>query len=177
MQKVIVDGYNVIHADERLKQTAARDLEGARGQLVGRVKRYLKHKRVQITIVFDGAGGLTEVEPVVPGKLQVLFSNTLQTADELILKTLGDANNPRAFIVVTSDMTDIGRCAREMGAEVVGSREFLKRIGGKTGKRPRGGADGNKKTIEPGEQDVDYWMDQFAGKPPPNAENEGREDG
>lgn len=171
MQKIIVDGYNVIHADEHLKRTAARDLERARGLLIELVTAYLKSRGVQVTLVFDGAGGLTDVEPVVPGKLQVLFSSTRQTADELILKTLADSQNPREYIVVTSDMTDIGRSARGMGSEVLSSRGFLDRIGEKAGKRERSSSKEGK-DVEPEMQDVDFWLSQFGEKP----HNDGKKD-
>lgn len=166
MQKILVDGYNVIHADERFKRAAARELEQARGLLIAAIRSYAASKKARVTLVFDGAGGMTEAETVVPGKLQVLFSGGGQTADELILQILEDSRNPREYIVVTSDMTDIGGRARAMGAKVLGSPEFLKRLQGKPAARGER-ADGGEKRHDGGETDaesLDYWMDQFGGE-------------
>lgn len=161
MQKLIVDGYNVIHADPRMKKTTARDLERARDQLIERIRKYMRGKQIRVTVVFDGRGGLTDVETVVPGKLQVLYSSQPQSADELILKTLNESPNPQEYIVVTSDMADIGGSARGMGAKILSSRAFLERIarGSETAK-PR-----TQKAAEEendmNENEVDYWLDQF----------------
>ncbi|MCK4773442.1 MAG: NYN domain-containing protein [Candidatus Krumholzibacteria bacterium] len=156
MQKIIVDGYNVIHADERLKRLVRQDLLEARRKLVERLARYLERKNLQTTVVFDGRGGLTDVDVEIPGKLQVLFSASGQTADDLIIEILETSSNAREYIVATSDMADIGRTARAMGAQVVESRAFLARI------------DQKKRQIEenaPDEivEDVDYWLERFRG--------------
>lgn len=158
MHNVIVDGYNVLHADADLKKRLGRDLQGARNALVRRVLRYLERKRLRITLVFDGRGGVTGVDTPLPGKLQVLFSRAGQTADELILETLRGSPNPRAFTVVTSDMTHIGREARSLGAEVLPSTGFLERIG-EPGPRnePAGPADGVA-------GDIDYWLEKFENR-------------
>jgi len=164
MQKILIDGYNVIHADEQLKKTAARQLEKARGALIEMIRAYAGRKKMQVTLVFDGAGGLTDTESIVPGKFQVLFSSRGQTADDLILKALRDSKNPREYIVVTSDMTDIGHSARGMGAKVLGSLEFLKRI--KSGYKTRGAQDSGagEGRQGPDADELDYWMDKFGGK-------------
>lgn len=165
MQKIIIDGYNVIHADEGLKKTAARELETAREALIVMIRRYLGSKKMQVTLVFDGAGGLTDAEPVVPGRLQVLFTSAGQTADELILRTLSRSKNAREYIVVTSDMADIGRSARGMGAKLLGSREFLKRIKGKaSGWAGNNGEEDEKERVGDAE-DLDYWMNKFGEHP------------
>jgi predicted RNA-binding protein with PIN domain len=151
---MIIDGYNVIHADERLKKVARGDLQGARRELIRRLAAYLETKSLQMTLVFDGRGGLTDVDVEIPGKLQVLFSSDGQTADDLIVGMLEASANPRKYIVVTSDMADIGRAACAMGAIVLSSSRFLGRI------EPKSNAD----TGEPGDdgvEGVDYWLKKF----------------
>jgi predicted RNA-binding protein with PIN domain len=154
MQKLIVDGYNMIHADPELKRTVRHDLQAARRKLVARLTGYLESKNVRLTVVFDGHGGITDVDVEIPGRLQLLYSAAGQSADELIVEILESAANPREYIVVTSDMADIGRAARSMGVAVLSSREFLDRIG--SGEAEPGATDG------PGEiGDVDYWLGRF----------------
>jgi len=156
MQKIIIDGYNVIHADPRLqKKIAGGGTERAREGLIARLRAYLEERDVRVTLVFDGRGGLTDAEPIIPGRLQVIYSASGQTADEVIVETLHAAANPREFIVVTSDMADIGRSVRAIGAEVMLSPAFLERM-----KRAKPGEPDPEDAADP-EVDVDYWLKQF----------------
>jgi len=154
MQKMIVDGYNVLHADPELKRMIRQDLQKARRILVRRLTVYLEDRRVQVTLVFDGRGGLTDVDVEIPGKLQILYSAAGQTADELIVGMLERSDSPRRFIVVTSDMADIGRTARAMGAGLLSSQDFLSRI--QPAATPPQEDAGDE---TPG--DLDYWLKQF----------------
>jgi len=158
MQKIIIDGYNVIHADERLKRTAARNLQQAREHLIAMLERYLSDRKLQVTVVFDGRGRLADMESVIPGRLQVVYSSSPGTADELIVSTLEESDNPRAFIVVTSDRTDIGRTARAMGAEVIASEEFLERLRG----GPRAPKVGKPEKPAADDADTEYWLKKFS---------------
>ncbi len=160
-QKLIIDGYNVIYTDEKLRRTACRDLQRAREGLVDRLERYLRGRRLQITLVFDGRGGITEAEALVAGKLQVVYSAGSQTADEVIVNTLQNSGNPAAYIVVTSDMADIGNTARGLGCEVIGSKRFLERIQSAANTGVREVDDDGEPVQEMG--DTNYWLDKFAG--------------
>lgn len=153
---MLVDGYNVIHADPELKRSLGRSLERARRGLIEMLAGYLMAKRIQVTVVFDGRGGITDVDVEIPGRLQVLYSASGQSADELIVGLLEGDPNPRQYVVVTSDMADIGRAARSLGAGVLGSREFLARIRRQEGPRRNGAND------EPELGDVDYWLERFS---------------
>lgn len=157
MQKIIVDGYNVIHADPALRRSSTSEMRRARVELIERIREYLDEKDVQVTVVFDGAGVIVDTEPVIPGRLQVVYSASGQSADEFIVTTLNAYANPREYIVVTSDMADIGRSVRAMGAHVMSSSRFLERLAG-------GGADGvvRDNANEHGTPgDVDYWLEKF----------------
>jgi len=167
-QKLIIDGYNLIYTDEGLRRTACRDLQGAREKLMVLLKQYLKGRRVQITVVFDGRGGLANAESVVPGKLQVLFSAGNETADDLIIATVRRSSSPRSFVVVSSDMAHIGREARSMGCEVIGSKRFLDRL--TAGGRGAGDEERVKKSRDLG--DTDYWLNRFSedGEKPDDTE-------
>jgi predicted RNA-binding protein with PIN domain len=137
-------------------------MEAARRELISRLSAYLSRKDVQITVVFDGAGGLVDSEPLVPGRLQVLYSAAGQSADEVIVATLESHANPREFIVVTNDMADIGRAVRSVGANVMASAEFLARVGGTHGEAPGWNARVGEKP-DPSEDDVEYWLRKFGG--------------
>ncbi len=156
MQKIIVDGYNVIHADPVLKRAAAAGMERAREALLSLLRDYLGVRDVQVTVVFDGAGGIVDAEALIPGRLQVLYSARGQSADEIIVNTLRAHPNPREYIVVTSDMADIGRAVMAQGVALMASAEFLDRIRG--GDAP---AKASREKPDPSEADVDYWLGMF----------------
>jgi predicted RNA-binding protein with PIN domain len=159
-----LDGYNLIHADPELKRTVRSGLEGARERLVQRLTRYLGSKSVRMTVVFDGHGGITDIEVKIPGRLQLMYSAAGQSADDLILKILESSANPREYVVVTSDMADIGRSARALGAKVIPSPEFLSRIG-----RSRREITSEQPNEVAG--DVDYWLERFGGEEDTGSEN------
>lgn len=162
-QRVIIDGYNVIYTDDALRRRACKDLEGARGRLIDTLCSYVKGRRIRLTLVFDGRGGLTDSEVIVPGKLQVLFSSAGQSADEVIVKTVLESGNPRQFLVVTSDHADIGSRLQPAGCQVMGSKRFLERV--EKGTRGKETADPHPEG-DPGELgDTDYWLEQFEADP------------
>ena len=154
-QKMIIDGYNVIYTDDTLRRVAIKNLEEARRRFVERIKSYVAERALRVTVVFDGRGGLVDAETVIPGRLQVVFSQSGQSADELIVRTLQDSGQPQSYIVVTSDMADIGRTARGLGARIIRSRRFLATIT----------VDGEPRAPEedgaPDLGDTDYWLDKF----------------
>jgi predicted RNA-binding protein with PIN domain len=111
-----------------------------------------------MTVVFDGRGGMTDVEMILPSKLQVMYSPFGQTADELIVRSLRTASNPREYIVITSDAADIGRTARALGAGVISSQEFLRRID----RSDSNTVEEKSEKPAPNEDDTDYWLKLFS---------------
>jgi predicted RNA-binding protein with PIN domain len=153
MQKIIIDGYNVIHADDDLVRASHRSMREARDLLMGWLREFVSSRALNLTLVFDGAGGMTDSETVVPGRFQVLYSAGGVTADTVIVTTLRAQSNARQYIVVTSDMADIGRAVRSEGARVMSSPEFLEWL------HQRDPEPDNSEGDEP--VDVDYWLRQF----------------
>lgn len=166
-QKIVVDGYNVIYADDSLRRHALRDMERARREFLERIKTYLKEKQVQVTVVFDGRGGIADSETIVPGKLHVVYSARNQTADDLIISMISRSSNPQAFLVATSDKAHIRPAVAKLGCSVIGAMGFLKRIS-------QGGSAGPGKEIDEKPKadgaDIDYWLSEFE-KGEPGGEN------
>jgi predicted RNA-binding protein with PIN domain len=157
-QKILLDGYNVVYADSDLTRYAEKDLKRSRLELLERLKLYLQNKAVRMTVVFDGQGGMTDVEIILPSKLQVMYSTFGQTADELIMTSLRTAANPREYIVITSDAADIGRAARSLGAKVVSSEEFLQLIAQNHAVLKQ---EEDEKPA-PTDEDTEYWLRVFS---------------
>ena len=161
-QQIVVDGYNVIYADDALRQIALKDMERARRELLLRIETYLAGKSLRVTVVFDGRGEMTDTQAVVPDKLQVIFSDRHRTADDWIVSMLATAESPRSYLVVSSDRMHIRPAVSELGCRSIGARAFLDRISGRD--RPPSRRDEEEKP-QPGSNDMGFWMERFEDDP------------
>lgn len=101
---LIVDGYNVLFANDELEQLSKIDLGSARQRLVELLDNYSSFKHCQIVLVFDGyrAKG-NPGEKQLHNQLQIVYTKEGQTADayiESMATQIGSNYNVR---VVTSD--------------------------------------------------------------------------
>ncbi|MCR4437938.1 MAG: NYN domain-containing protein [bacterium] len=161
-QKVIVDGYNVIHAVPALAARLNQDLGSARVALLQRLCAYVSKRHLELVVVFDGA----EVHPVeeraAPPGVRVLFSRPPQTADSLIEHLLLSEAHPRSVTLVSGDRHLVG-VARERGATVLSPAQFFKRMDN----RPRGEDFADQKFgRELTEEEMAEWLALFGEKTP-----------
>lgn len=102
---VIVDGYNVIHTDDRYAALADRDLDAARARLVSEVSAWAAADGVSATVVFDGGGNpSSDGASHNIGGIEVRFSAAGTDADSVIeglARAVRDAG--QEAVVVTSD--------------------------------------------------------------------------
>lgn len=104
MKRIIVDGYNVLHADPTFSRLARDDLDGARARLVERVAGYCAGE-ARGTVVFDGGGNpSSDGHPHHVAGVSVIFSPSGESADSII-ESLAARGRERgeAVTVVTSD--------------------------------------------------------------------------
>jgi len=125
--RLVVDGYNLIHASPVLAGLVATDLEQARDTLVAKLAVYRSQRNVRVTVVFDGRGP-DSPRVRAPGGVEVLFSRAPQNADAKIKAMLSLERNPRSWTIVTSDHS-IVLFARDYGAKTIGAAEFAARLG------------------------------------------------
>ena len=118
---LLVDGYNIIHAWPQLRELARADLEGARQQLVHRLRNYQGWKRCRVIVVFDAyqvKGGAGSVER--HGDVWVVYTKEAETADMYIEKTTYKLGRRHRVRVATSDGLEqliiLGHGARRMSA-------------------------------------------------------------
>ena len=101
---VIVDGYNVIYAWERLKKVAQINLEEARKDLIDLLENYTAYTKTEVILVFDaylvkdGKGSDYEKDG-----LRVVFTKQDQTADTYIEIMMSEMGPNYAIRVVTAD--------------------------------------------------------------------------
>lgn len=104
MERLIVDGYNMIFAWPELAALKDVNLEDARDALVSTLADYAAMTRQQVTIVFDShrRKGSEASEHTVHG-VQVIFAGRKTTADHVIERLLFEARESDEVTVATSD--------------------------------------------------------------------------
>lgn len=120
---ILVDGYSVLHAWPKLRKLAGRSLEHQREALVRVLRQFADQTGQRVTVVFDGYAAKRKPESTAPTPgIEVIFSEKGKTADDVIERTVGQAERPSGILVVTSDnverQTVEGLGARSVSAEV-----------------------------------------------------------
>lgn len=124
--RIIIDGYNLIRRSHALSQNEAHSLQKGREELVRLLSDYNKIKRHKITVVFDGVLQMSEFAvPYTENGIDIIFSPGVKDADQVIMDWI--KNHGSGFTVVSSDR-EIIAYARMVGATVVDSEEFIKRV-------------------------------------------------
>lgn len=121
---VLIDGYNLIYADEYLRDLSARDPGSARDQLIDRLGNYAGYTGFEVTVVFDAYrvpyGDLHEEDH---NGVSVVFTAEDEPADiRMGLMTAGLKD--RRIYVVSSDSL-VQQDAFTHGALRISSREFF----------------------------------------------------
>lgn len=101
---LLVDGYNIIFAWDRLKEIARDNLEAARDKLVEIMNTYKLFKKCEVIVVFDAykvKGNRGEVEK--NNDITVVYTREAQTADAYIEKAARELSKNYKVTVATSD--------------------------------------------------------------------------
>ncbi len=128
VERLIIDGYNLIFSDTRYASLAKDDLDGARARLVEDVGSYCRGE-ARVTVVFDGGGNpASDGAPHHIAGVTVLFSRAGETADAVIeaLAQRARERGERA-LVVTSD-AETQWVVMGGGVTRVSSAEFIGRL-------------------------------------------------
>ena len=157
MEKIIIDGYNLMYKDGVLKNLAERNLEQARLSLLDSIAAY-RTGEMEIVVVFDGQGGPGSRAPSKHSGVQVRFSHLPKTADQVIVEMIGREARRASLTIVTSDKKDIGRIARAEGVKWISSEAFLGRL-----RRSGKGATKREEEKPPStsNEELEYWLKRF----------------
>ena len=120
----LIDGYNLIYADEYLKDLSRRDMGAARDQLLERLCNYSAYRGYELAVVFDAynvAGGEGYEEDHLG--VRVIYTAENEPADIRIGLTTDSVKNRQVY-VVSSDVL-VQQDSFEHGALRISSREFL----------------------------------------------------
>ena len=125
---VIIDGYNLIHADEHLKSTSLFSLEKAREELMDMLSNYVSYTKTELLLVFDAylVKDGAEKEFMRDG-YKVVFTKADQTADAYIEKMMYKLGPDYSIRMVTDDRL-LQFSAVHSGISRMTSREFLEEL-------------------------------------------------
>ena len=123
---IIIDGYNLIRASDKLSEIDMCDITRGRDVLIDMLAAYKKIKHHKITVVFDGTNAhpFSTCNDQQKG-IRIKFSVQGELADSVI-KKMSQFDREKALIV-SSDKEIIDFCM-SMGSTVIGSLEFEEKL-------------------------------------------------
>ncbi|HMP90911.1 MAG TPA: NYN domain-containing protein [Kiritimatiellia bacterium] len=101
-QRLIIDGYSLIHRDPETKALVNRDMRKARETIIEKVSRTATAMADVVTIVFDGQQG-SESLPGGIQAVQIIYSPAGLTADNAIERMVQQADDASTWLIVTND--------------------------------------------------------------------------
>lgn len=130
MERVIVDGYNVIHAWPQLKRLMGEaTLEAARDKLIERLSVFGMVAGADMTVVFDAhhSAARSNSEELVEG-VHVLFTRKGHSADHAIERIAYGASQVGDVITVATSDRFQRDLVRGMGGAVISALELERRV-------------------------------------------------
>jgi predicted RNA-binding protein with PIN domain len=105
--RILVDGYSLIHSWPELARGHARHSAAARDELIRRLRAYQDASGTPVTIFFDGKSGVSGTRSAPSeGDVEVLYSRSGQTADEMIERTAHRLVPYGEVLAVTDDLAE-----------------------------------------------------------------------
>jgi uncharacterized protein len=104
--RILVDGYSLLHNWPELAPGKPRHSMEARDELIRILTLYRDATHTPITIVFDGAGKSAGTEFPSTPELEILFSRSGQTADQIIERVAARMGNFGEVLAVTDDYAE-----------------------------------------------------------------------
>ena len=99
---LIIDGYNLLHGVDELKDLLASDIELARHRLVRLIENTAHRMAGQTTIVFDGKASGQDAA-LTSKHMEIFYSPGKHTADTVIERLVAKYETPGKILVITSD--------------------------------------------------------------------------
>ena len=105
--RILIDGYSLLHQWPELAEGAARHSEAARDALVEMLTQYQDASGTPVTVFFDGIGARRgRPQNQAQGTVEVIFSRSGQTADDLIERAAHRFQDYGEVLVVTDDFAE-----------------------------------------------------------------------
>jgi predicted RNA-binding protein with PIN domain len=129
LEKLVVDGYNVIHAWPALKSLMHESLEAARDKLIDRLAVYAQVSGSEVTVVFDAhrTAAMNNAEEWNQG-VRVLYTRKGHSADHAIERmAYSQQGDHDPLTVATSDRFQ-SNLVRGVGGAVISAQELERRV-------------------------------------------------
>ncbi len=102
--RILVDGYSLLHNWPELAPDQPRHSAAARAELIHTLTQYRDATGTPITVIFDGAGAPPGTPKTLSSsELEVLYSQSGQTADDVIERVAHRLSEFGEVLVVTDD--------------------------------------------------------------------------
>ena len=118
--RFLIDGHNLIHAMTSISIEDPDD----EAKLVSALRSHMIGQNDKCTVIFDGGlpGGHSHLSC---SRVQVIFANTGQEADQRLIKHILKENNPTSCVLVSSD-SRIKTVAQRRKMKVLLAQDFSK---------------------------------------------------
>lgn len=101
---MLIDGYNIIHDWDELKEIASENIDAARDRLIDILASYQGYRDILMIVVFDAYKREEHFETIEKkGNLHIVYTKTAQTADSYIEKSAHKMAKDYKITVATSD--------------------------------------------------------------------------
>lgn len=125
---ILVDGYNIIFAWERLKDLAADNLNQARDALLDIMSNYQGFRKCEVIVVFDAHKVKGSIRKVCPyNNIDVVYTKEAETADHYIERLVHVIGKDFRVRVATSDALEQSIILGK-GATRISAKEFEREI-------------------------------------------------
>lgn len=150
----ILDAYNVIHKTPALAAALDQDLRRAREALIHLCSEWAGSRGgiSKIILVFDGKSQFRDLPQSSPAKIELVFSETGEAADERIVAVMEDLGEKAAKCVVSDD-NFVRNQARAFKARALSVREFNQNIIGGGTKSKNAKSSSSKRSLSNKEAD------------------------
>lgn len=129
LARILVDGYSLLHNWPELAPGQPRHSERARDELIQILTKYHDATGEPITVFFDGSGPRRGApKPDSSREVEVLFSQSGQTADDMIERAAHRFQDYGEVLVVTDDTAERDTVGG-MGGSVCSCANFIRMIG------------------------------------------------
>ena len=126
--RILIDGYSLLHNWPELAADAPRHSERARDALVDLLQQYQDACGTPVTVFFDGQGARRSRPKNQSGSaVEVLFSSSGQTADDLIERAAHRFQDYGEVLVVTDDFAERDTVSA-FGGSVASCGNFIRMI-------------------------------------------------
>jgi len=125
----VLDGYNVMFSGDLSSPKSTGDqFKGERSGFIEMLSRFKRRSRDKVTVVFDGGDrGKVRDQGESAHGVEVVFSGSRASADDVIIEKIGRRRRSRQLVVVSNDRM-IRQAARRARIRSLGTADFMSKM-------------------------------------------------